>query len=178
MGRSVTAPELREVEAASIRAFVESCAEHFTGRVLDLGCGRSPYLNVVQDAGGEYIGYDRADFPANVTGYDVGGDEMLRYKPVTFDAVLCTQVIQYVNDTELWLNDIHRSLAKAGVLVMTGPTNWPIVEPEDLWRFTASGVARLLAEAGFTGGDVSIRAEVEFGPGLVMPLGWQAVAWA
>ena len=33
--------------------------------------------------------------------------------------------------------------------MLTYPTNWPEVEPEDLQRFTKAGMERLLTEAGF-----------------------------
>lgn len=172
-----SAESIRELERGSIRRFVEACAEYFTGRVLDLGCGKQPYRDVIETAGGDYVGYDRTRFPANVSGADVGL-ELAHDDLGTFDAILTTQTIQYVTNPGEWLTKINALLAERGVLVMTGPTTWPVVEVEDLRRFTAAGVTAELRDAGFADASVWERAPVEFGPGLVLPLGWQAVAHA
>ncbi len=171
---------LRELEAASIRSFVESCSEHFTGRVLDYGCGKSPYRDIVEAAGGEYVGFDRAEYPANVSGEDVGD------LPSYVDATICTQVLQYCADpeSELWLlhgrmrwGGAPGTVEQRGVLVLTFPTNWPEVEPEDLHRFTASGMTRLLTEAGFTVERMERRAEIA-NRSDVFALGYGVVARA
>lgn len=152
---------LRELESASIRAFVQSAADegYLSGRVLDYGCGKQPYRDIVEVAGGSYYGYDMAEFPANVSGADVGEYEEAWFSDDAFDAILCTQVIQYVplwrwgqqhtipTIFAAWQREV---LAPEGHLVMTYPTNWPEVEPEDLHRFTKAGMERLLTEAGFT----------------------------
>ena len=50
----------------------------------------------------------------------------------------------------LYWSTKHWLTGENGYLVMTYPTNWPEVEPEDLHRFTKAGMERLLTEAGFT----------------------------
>lgn len=169
---------VRELERASIRAFVESCADHLTGRVLDFGCGQQPYRDVVEQAGGEYVPYDRAAFPANVSGADVGDE------PVNgdFDAVLCNQVAQYWPhplDTLWRLRSkvfVHGERAP-GVLVMTFPTNWDEVEAADLFRYTATGMTHLLRQAGWKVERMERRAEITLG-GFRFPLGYGVVARA
>ncbi len=178
---------LRELEAASIRAFVQSCSEHFTGRdVLDYGAGKSPYRDIVEAAGGRYLAFDHPLFPGNVSEevYDDAAGEN------DFDTVLCTQVIQYVSgspsipgfyegvyDEATFLAGIAAELKPNGVLVLTFPTNWPEVDPEDLHRFTASGMKRLLTEAGFTVERMERRAEIA-NRSDVFALGYGAVARA
>jgi SAM-dependent methyltransferase len=142
--------ELREKEAESIRAFVQLAADDgfLSGRVLDYGCGKQPYRDIVEAAGGHYEGYDEADFPGNVSEEDIGGD--LFWDANAWDAILCTQVVQYVPDPlEDLLKVIYGRLFSGGVLVLTYPTNWPEVEPVDLHRFTKLGMTRLVEEAGF-----------------------------
>lgn len=140
---------LREIERASIRAFVQGAADagYLSGRVLDYGCGKQPYRNIVEAGSGEYEGYDYVFFPGNVSGENVGDRPQLGDWR---DAVLCTQVIQYVPDVLSFLKADLRSLIRPkGHLVLTYPTNWPEVEPEDLHRFTKAGMERLLTNAGF-----------------------------
>jgi len=136
---------LRDYERESIRAFVGHAGAngYLSGRVLDFGCGQQPYRDLVAAAGGEYIPFDRAHFPGNVSGEDVGGEPW----PYTdYDTILCTQVIQYVD----YPADILRAFKLRGkVLVMTYPTTWAEVEAADRWRFTKAGMTWMLEQAGF-----------------------------
>lgn len=146
---------LRELERDSIRAFVQSAADdgYLSGRVLDYGCGKQPYRDIVKAAGGEYLPFDRVAFPASCAEQDWGDDDA---EIGTLDAILCTQVIQYIEDPFALLRRMpslfgglkHVDLG-GGCLVLTYPTNWPEVEPEDLHRFTKAGMERLLTDAGF-----------------------------
>jgi hypothetical protein len=146
---------LRELEANSIRDFVQRAANegYLSGTVLDVGAGLQPYRDIVEAAGGEYVPFDAPSFPAAVAGLsnDTTGLAWGR----RFETLLCTQVVQYVEDVALFLQHLRwertRLPAEGGcTLVLTYPTNWPEVEPEDLHRFTKAGMERLLTEAGFT----------------------------
>ncbi len=147
-------------ENASIRHFVAQAASegYLRGRVLDYGCGRQPYRNLVESFGAEYYGYDHDSFPAHIGTTSVGTDPTYTEH---FDAILCTQVIQYVpihrderytpdGSIRALLDRWRTALGRDGHLILTYPTNWPEVQPEDLHRFTKSGMERLLAEAGYT----------------------------
>jgi SAM-dependent methyltransferase len=148
----MNAATIRDMERASIREYVARNASYLRGRVLDFGAGKpgtcrqpEPYRDLVQ---GEY-------FP--------------------FDAVLMTQVIQYLHDPRQTLSQLEALLRGGGALVITGPTNWAEVEVTDLWRFTRAGIRLLLETAGFRVLDVQQRAEMDIG-GFVMSVGWGAVA--
>jgi hypothetical protein len=182
---------LREIESESIRAFVQSAADRgcFAGRVLDYGSGKQPYRGVVESVA-EYVPYDRMSLPGSCATTDVGNDHPLTMlRGVQWNAILCTQVVQYVPGyvrqgrhagvqvdgvTEL-LEDMHYALVPGGCLVLTGPTNWPVVEPEDLHRFTVKGIVARLQSAGFTDIVCDYRAGVTF-EGAEWPLGWGAMA--
>jgi predicted TPR repeat methyltransferase len=150
---------LTELENDSIRKFLNSVADegYFKGRVLDYGCGTSPYRRIVEEHGGEYTGFDLESNPVNQ-----GGDvnpELARYDFWAYgnlwDTILCTQVLQYVPNYEGFIRRLGYTLGawrtdRVGVLVMTYPTNWPEVQEADLHRFTKAGMERLLIEAGFS----------------------------
>lgn len=142
----MTLEELTLIENASIRAFLARHAGLLDGAVLDYGCGRQPYRDIVEAAGGAYTGYDRAELPANMSGVDVGAGLPLSY---WWNAIICTQVIQFVPEPAEFLSDLRRALGTGGALLLTWPTNWPEVNDTDLHRFTAAGMGRLLADAGF-----------------------------
>lgn len=159
---------LRELEASSIREFVASAASRLTGRVLDYGAGKQPYRSIVEGAGGEYVPYDRIAFPGSVATTDVGPDYPLIRAPNArgvrdpeWDAILCTQVLQYVPDPKYLIESFREALVVGGVLVMTYPTTWPEIEAVDLRRFTTTGIRRMLEEAGFVVVRIERRGEFD-----------------
>ncbi len=165
--------DLVALERDSIRAFLESVTWPNGGRVLDYGCGRSPYRDLILAAGCEYHGFDRASFPANMSGTDVGPPLELS----GWDAILCTQVIQFVPGTAKMLADFRLGLRAGGTLVLTYPGNWPEITEGDLWRFTAEGMALLVTNTGFTVTRNEHRASVTVG-GFDLALGYGMVATA
>jgi SAM-dependent methyltransferase len=126
----------------------------------------------VRSAGAEYAPFDRADLPGAVATEDVGPTDPLEQK---WQTILCTQVVQYVEDVPALLASCARALAPGGHLVMTYPTNWDEVEAGDLHRFTKAGMERLLATAGFHVVVHERRAAVEVGD-FRFPLGYGVVA--
>lgn len=166
---------LRDIERASIRAFLTDHAELFgTRRVLDYGAGNQPYREIVEKAGGDYNAYDRSTYGGSL-GVDVGLDYPLRPEESLWEVIICTQVLQYAVDPAALLREIRACLPSDGTLLMTGPTSWPIVEADDLWRFTPAGIGKLLYKAGYRYWGVSERAHVDF-QGERWCIGWQAVA--
>lgn len=170
---------LRELERDSIAAWVRVAAEAgcFTGRdVLDYGCGRRPYREIVEQVGGRYHGFDRAGMPGNVSGLDIGDDDdPLSEGGNRWGAILCTQVLQYVRDPDDLLFRFWDALGNGGTLVLTGPTNWPEVEPEDLHRHTVAGMRRMALECGFTIVRLESRAYMEWN-GERLSLGYGLIA--
>jgi SAM-dependent methyltransferase len=163
---------IRRMERASIWAWVESCREELSaGRVLDYGCGLSPYRALVA---GEYVGFDRKTFPGNVTHADIGPINPLRAFG-SWDAILCTQVIQFMTSPAGFAAGCREALRPGGHLVLTVPTCWPELEPGDLHRFTRAGLHRLLYEARFTVLRLEPRAEIKLG-GFALPLGYGVLA--
>lgn len=163
---------LRQLESHSLAEFVASCALLFRGRVLDFGCGKQPYRFIVEGGGAKYVGFDAPGFPASVAEAETGPLDWAR---VTWDAILCTQVVQYVPDVAFLLETFWDALSPDGHLILTGPTNWPVVEREDLWRFTPAGISQLLHHNRFTVERLVERAHVP-SPGGPMLIGWGIVA--
>jgi len=154
---------IRDLERRSIRSFVAQHKQCLKGRVLDFGAGTpttcrtpQPYRDLVE---GEYVAYD-VDSPS------VWGP---------WDAILCTQVVQYIPDVPKLLSRFEAQLVAGGYLVMTYPTNWAEVEGSDLWRFTRAGMERLLHDAELEVLHHERRAEVTLG-GFAFALGYGVVA--
>jgi len=125
--RLITRKTIRRVERKSIQDFAKKNSSYLQGRVLDFGAGSQPYRELI---GGEYVPYEKGEtFPGGL-----------------FDAVLMTQVAQYLPDPVKTFSELAK-ISK--YLVMTYPTNWYEVEDTDLWRFTKVGMERILKESGF-----------------------------
>ncbi len=167
---------VRDLERESIRLFLHEHGHLFKGaRVLDYGCGSAPYRGLIESAGGIYTGYDSPSHGGHVIGETTVGIEYVATHE--YDVIVATQVLQYVSCPEDELSFVRTRIPDDGVLLMTGPTNWPVVERDDLWRFTPAGVEALLYRTRFSRVSVMERAHVRF-EGERWPIGWKAVARA
>lgn len=161
---------LRLAEAQSIRDFLNEHADKLGGRVLDLGCGQQPYRDIIENAGGTYDGHDRPDYPGSVVSEPTEPlEDSYHFHPeARWDTVVMTQVWQYMRLPVLTdlLGELaygERLLRPGGWLLATGPTNWPVIEKDDLHRFTMMGVLSLLSDAGFPSVEITERHHIEHG---------------
>lgn len=164
---------LRERERESIKDFVTTHSDKLGGLTLDFGCGTQPYRKIVEAVGGEYKPFDRWGYPGSTVQTDIGDDWPLMMRG-TWDAVLCTQVIQYVIEPGKLVGNFWAALKPGAWLVMTGPTNWPEVEKDDFWRFTVAGVGYMMTAAGFTEVVVASREAILVND-IGLSIGWGAV---
>jgi SAM-dependent methyltransferase len=154
---------IRQADLTSLRRFVQSHRHLLTGRVLDFGAGRpgtcrkpEPYRDLVA---GEYVPVDKGD----------------TIPPGPYDAILSTQVMQYIPDPPATIAELARLLRPGGHLLIAYPTNWDEVEECDLWRFTSAGMQDILVRAGLAVVAHSRRAYVKLGH-FEFPLGYGVVA--
>lgn len=145
----MSAPDrYRDAERASIRAFMVKHRGLLDGMIMDFGAGTQPYRDLCNPEA-VYVPIEKSDALPRGRGENA----------VRFDAIMCNQVLQYIERPENLLGYFHRVLKpETGRLVMTYPTNWPEVEIEDLHRFTMAGMDRLLSQAGFVILDHQARA--------------------
>jgi len=145
------------------------------GRVLDVGCGGKPYAPWLRQAEKDRIvGIDVVPGP----GVDVVVSEGGRwpFPDGSFDAVLCTQVLEHVADVGGMLEEIHRVLAPSGTVIASVPFLYPEHgAPRDFHRFSRHGIVRRftarfeIAEARTEGGFGSTA--------CMLGLAWLHTAW-
>jgi len=115
-------------------------------RVLDFGCGGSPYRPLF----GECT-YHRADLIGTPQiDFEYGHDSRLPEGVTRYDCVLSTQVLEHVEDPLSYLQECNRVLRPGGHLLLT--THGVFEDhacPYDFWRWTAFGLQRLVKDAGF-----------------------------
>jgi len=153
LGRPSPLRTLVDLQLASILKDLRPILQELKGTLLDAGCGGQPYRHLIPSTV-TYQGLDTVE-AKNKFGYSrpdtmyVEGNKW----PIstgTIDAVLCTEVLEHTEEPAEVLQEISRCLRTGGRLIMTVPLSarWHFI-PFDYWRFTPSGVERLLNSAGF-----------------------------
>jgi SAM-dependent methyltransferase len=120
------------------------------GRVLDVGCGRKPYRHLVPAA--DYVGLELDTPELRELGaadlYYAGGH--FPVPDASFDAVICSQVLEHIFTPAEFLREIHRVLRPGGRLLLTTPFVWDEhSQPWDFGRYSSFGLAHVLQSAGF-----------------------------
>jgi SAM-dependent methyltransferase len=114
-------------------------------RILDVGCGDRPYEPLFADAA-EVVGFDR---PGNRFADVHGSIEAIPVEEATFDVVLCLQVLEHVPDPAAAVRELRRVVRPGGRVLATTHGVYPFhPNPDDLWRWTSTGLERLFAENG------------------------------
>lgn len=68
----------------------------------------------------------------------------------SFDTVLCTAVLEHLEEPEKALRECHRVLKPRGVAIYTVPFIWHLhEEPRDFYRFSKYGLMYLFEKASF-----------------------------
>jgi SAM-dependent methyltransferase len=142
-----------DLQAGSIWGDLRALLPQSRGVVLDAGCGAQPYRHLLSpEATYQAIDYSGAEqhfgYAMPDTTYYQGD-----YWPVadaSVDVVLCTEALEHVPEPAVFLAESVRCLRPGGCLLLTVPfaARWHYI-PHDYWRFTPSGLQRLLARAGF-----------------------------
>jgi SAM-dependent methyltransferase len=130
-----------------VRALVASSGIPPKARVLDFGCADAPYVSELPDDV-EYIG---ADIAGNATAQVIiGPDGTLPLPDADVDLVLSTQVLEHVGDPARYLDECFRVLRPGGTLALsTHGIMYYHPDPEDHWRWTRTGLQKIVEAAGF-----------------------------
>ena len=138
-------PSSRFIASSFISNSLFTLTESHYSRVLDVGCGEKPY-RILFDDSKEYVGIDKKPCGADV----IATAEWLPFRNDCFDCVICTQVLEHVEDPHRALREMHRVLIKGANLLISTHGFWlEQHEKEDYWRWTLKGLLRLQESAGF-----------------------------
>lgn len=141
------APVPRRAILSFVREFASSLEPQ--SRVLDAGAGSAPYRGLFV-----HCDYVTQDWPGSVhaTDFDIVGDLQagLPVEDCAFDAILCTEVLEHVEDVDAVLAELRRISRPGARLACTVPFVGPLhEEPHDYRRFTNHGLKSLLEANGF-----------------------------
>lgn len=141
-----------------------------SGKLLDIGCGEKPYWGFAWKYVESYTGVDHYDTPHLNDQIDIFCDAYnIPLGNKTFDCILCTEVLEHLEEPSQAIDEAYRVLKKGGYALYTVPFSWPVHEaPRDFFRYTAFGLQYLFEKSGFE--VVEIRALDGFVVKMTQPL--------
>jgi 2-polyprenyl-3-methyl-5-hydroxy-6-metoxy-1,4-benzoquinol methylase len=134
--------------------YEESIPKHVTGRLADIGCGNVPLYEYYRPYADSITTIDWAESLHDSKYLDIIWD--LNKTPIdaipdsSFDAVICSDVLEHIYEPKLFLSEIYRIMMGDGKLMLNVPYFYWIHEaPHDYYRYTEYALTRMLNEAGF-----------------------------
>ena len=116
--------------------------------LLDFGCGDMPYKEIVEPIVGKYVGADLSLNPSADVHFDFDSKTTLPSEYA--DLILSSQVLEHVDEVELYLQECHRLIKKDGHVILSTHGYWVYhPTPGDYWRWTSKGLRRTIEKAGF-----------------------------
>jgi SAM-dependent methyltransferase len=125
------------------------------GTLLDLGAGNQPFRPWYAHKAQRVVAVDAAPLPGlNV----VSLAAPLPFRDASFDSILCTSVLEHVENAEHAVAEMARVLRPGGRLLITVPFLYPEHEaPYDFWRTTHHGLRSVLERHGLVVDDLSAQ---------------------
>jgi SAM-dependent methyltransferase len=145
--------KLEDVGRWFVSDFIQRVAEELPAgaRVLDAGAGECVYKPLF-----EHCRYESVDLAVGEAAWNYGNlDHIaplddLPMADETFDAVVCTQVLEHLERPRESVREFHRVLRTGGRIYLTAPmAHVEHQTPYDFFRYTSFGLRSLLSDAGF-----------------------------
>ena len=116
--------------------------------LADYGCGDMPYKSLFQKDVKEYIGLDLDINKLADINFSPEGN--IEIEDNSVDIVLSTQVLEHVENPALYLQESFRILKNNGQFIISTHGYWIYhPTPTDYWRWTSSGLKKIILNAGF-----------------------------
>ena len=125
-----------------IKNLIRDSSSNESSRILDLGCGSSPYYH--ESIRGKIVCADIKKTPKTHIVSDAG---RLPFKPDSFDNAISVNSLYYFKNPFEVVKSLHKILKKNGKLILVVPFFYPIHDvPDDKYRFTEDGLRTLLGD--------------------------------
>jgi SAM-dependent methyltransferase len=130
---------------------VPAIHQYLHGRVLDIGCGNKTKRLLVDDSVTEYVGLDQEQSLHDRSQIDlIGRADRIPEADGSFDGVLCTAVLEHLEEPRAALAESLRVLKPGGYAIYTVPLFWYLhEEPRDFYRYTRHGLQYLFDSVGY-----------------------------
>jgi Methylase involved in ubiquinone/menaquinone biosynthesis len=121
--------------------------------MLDNGCGRGEYIDAFSKLGIVVCGADICNSKENITVLNMNIDK-LPYADNTFDVVFSKSVIEHIEKTEFYMDEMKRVLKPGGQLIISTP-DWDTHkdvfyhDPTHIHPYTVNSMRQLLNMEGY-----------------------------
>jgi SAM-dependent methyltransferase len=121
------------------------------GKLLDVGCGTKPHRDLFAQYVDAHLGLDHPGSQHDKSNMDIFATACaLPIQEGTFETILCTAVLEHLENPMEVLFELFRVLKPGGVLILSTPLIWHVHEaPRDFYRYTEYGLQYLLSGSGF-----------------------------
>lgn len=135
----------------SDKALDEKIQKYAKGKLLDIGCGDKPYVEMVKPYVTEYTGIDHQDTLHNKSDIDRFGTAYdIPATDGEFDSAICTAVLEHLEEPDKAIKEANRVLKEGGFAIYTVPLFWHLhEEPRDFYRYTKYGLRYLFEKNRF-----------------------------
>lgn len=118
---------------------------------IDFGRGEKPYANLVRPYATEHIGLDHQETLHDKSKIDLFGAAYdIPVEDEYFHAVLCTAVLEHLEEPDKAIKEANRILRRGGYAIYTVPLFWHLHdEPRNFYRYTTCGLKYLFEKSGF-----------------------------
>ena len=177
-----------DLQLGTIWTFLRPRLSKLRGNLLDVGCGEMPYRTCLPPDL-SYTGIDVAQadaFAMRASDAVVTFDGVsIPFGNSSFDAILCTEVLEHAAAPEALIAEIERVLKPGGTLLATVPFSARVhYAPHDFHRFTKFALERMFASFRNVrieerGNDIAVVANKLIVVALRMsrPSRWSLVHW-
>lgn len=140
---------LLDLQILTIYSDIKNELPRFKGKILDIGCGQSPYRYLLNKAETEYKGIDVIEASSfdyinnDITLFD---GEHIPFEDSTFDAIICTEVLEHVYNYQTLVDEMYRVCKPNAVLIITIPFSARFhYIPYDFFRYTPSALEKIFS---------------------------------
>lgn len=138
-----------DLQILTIFRDVKENVPQLKGGVLDVGCGQSPYKFLLNSAA-EYKGIDILDadkFDYNNSEITHFNGEDIPFEDNVFEGVICTEVLEHVQNYQKLVNEMHRVMKKDAKALITVPwgARYHYI-PYDFFRYTPSSLKTMFEQ--------------------------------
>lgn len=130
---------------------VLAAGKYAKGNLLDVGCGKKPFLHMFDKKIKSYTGIDMPSTRHLNREIDVfSSGQKIPFKDSVFDTILTTSVLEHVESPQEMFDEMHRVLKKNSYLILTTPCQYGLHEqPHDYFRYTKYSLRMMAEKSGF-----------------------------
>lgn len=129
---------------------LQALSERFVGKVLEVGGTRARRGRFSPEGCQNVQSWTILNKDPHAQPDLLANAEKMPIETGSFDTLVCTEVLEYVDEPALFLGEISRVMRPGGVLILSLPFLHRFDSPEDRWRFGPAALEELSHRAGLS----------------------------